>query len=169
MAVTTAKAIRDRIAVVVAALTPTVHNTLGFVAYTDTAGADFRRWARSHPGVCTRRFQVHTVGAEQSADVSNTDVEARLATYEVIVAYSRRWRAGRGFDRLDTMLADQAQIERAIGRDGGANFALTHPNASWLGPDATGSETNTALERDEGNVDFLVIRQTMRFYRATGA
>lgn len=162
---TTTKAIRDRIIVVAGAIVPTVHPSLLFVAYRDENGADFRRWARSHPSVCTRRFQARTVSSDQS-DVSNLDVEARLATFEFIVAYAKRWRAGASFDRDDTMERDQGLIERAIGRDGYANFAGANPNASWLAPDARGSETGTTFERDVDNVDFLVIRQTMRFYRS---
>lgn len=169
MSTTTSKAIRDRITTVVGALLPSVHAELPFVAYRDEAGADFRRWARAHPQECTRRFQARTASVARPPDVSNTDVEALLATFDVIVAYARRWRAGASFDRDDTMEADQLQIERAIGRDGFANFALSHPNASWLSPGARGSQTETTFERDDGPIDFLVIRQTMRFYRAAGA
>lgn len=166
MATTTSKAIRDRIETVTAAVTPTLHPSLPFVAYHDESGADFRRWARSHPALCTRRFQVRTVASVQTADVTNTDVEARLATFEVIVAYAKRWRAGQSFDRDDTMEADQLLLERAIGRDGYANFAGVNPNASWMSPEARGSQTATSFERDDDKVDFLVIRQTMRFYLA---
>lgn len=169
MATTTSKLIRQRIATVVVGLTPAVHAEVPFVSYLDANGADFRRWARSHPSLCTRRVQVRIVSVVQ-ADVSNTDVEARLATYDVIVAYARRWRAGQSFDRDETMESDQLQIEKAIGRDGYANFGGVNPNASWLAPGATGSQTATTFERDEpggvGGVDFLVVRQTMRFFRA---
>lgn len=166
MATTTSKAIRDRIIAVVAGLTPSVHPELPFVTYRDASGADFRRWARAHPGVCTRRVQTRAVSVAQPPDVTNTDVEARLVTFDVIVAYARRWRAGQSFDRDDTMEADQIQIEHAIGRNGYANFSLANPNASWMSPDARGSQTGTTFERDDSKVDFLVIRQTMRFYRA---
>src|SRR5690606_9362793 len=129
---------------------PTVHTATAFVAYRDESGADFRRWARAHPSLCTRRVQVRTVAVETPPDVSNTDVEARLATFDVIVAYAKRWRAGQSFDRDDTMEADQIQIENAIGRNGYGNFALAHPNASWLSPEARGSQTVTVFERDDG-------------------
>jgi hypothetical protein len=167
MGTTTSKAIRERIAAVVAGLTPTVQPATAFASYTDAAGADFRRMARAHPSTCTRKFQVRTVSVTQPADVSNTDVEARLATFDVIVAYARRWRAGRSLDRDDAMESDQILIEHAIGRDGYGNFAGANPNASWLGPTARGSLTETTFERDDGPVDFLVIRQTMRFFRST--
>lgn len=167
MSTTTSKAIRERIAALVAGITPTLHNTLPFVSYVDASGADFRRWARSHPSVCTRRFQVRSIASSQPPDAANTDVEARLATFDVVVAYAMRWRAGQAFDRDDTMESDQGQIEHAIGRDGYGNFAGVNPNASWLGPDARGSQTGTTYERDVGGVDFLVIRMTYRFYRST--
>lgn len=170
MATTTAKAIRERILTVVGALTPSVYPSLLFVPYRDESGADFRRWARAHPQVCTRRVQARSVTTEQPPDASNTDVSAQLATFDVVIAYARRFRAGAGLDRDDTMERDQIQIEHAIGRDGYANFSGANPNASWLGPDARGSQTGTSYERDDGGgtggVDFLVIRQTMRFYRS---
>lgn len=170
MATTTSKAIRERILAVVVPLVPTVHPAWPFVAYRDEGGADFRRWARAHPRECTRRVQARLVSIEQPPDVSNTDVSAQLGTFDTIIAYARRWRAGAGFDRDDTMEADRLLIEKAIGRDGYANFAGAFPNASWLGASASGSQTGTTFEREEGGgtggVDFLVIRQTMRFFRA---
>jgi hypothetical protein len=167
VATTTVKLIRDRIYTVVVALVPTIQPATLFVAYRDESGADFRRWARSHPSTCTRRVQVRTVSAPLPSDADNTDVQARLVTFDTIVAYAKRWRAGRSFDRDDAMETDQVLIENAIGRNGYGNFALAHPNASWLSPSASGSQTETTFERTEGNVDFLVIRQTMRFYRST--
>lgn len=166
MATTTSKLIRERIETVVVGSTPTLHAELPFVAYRDESGADFRRWARAHPALCTRRVQVRTVSVTKPPDVTNTDVVAQLATFDTIVAYARRWRAGRSFDRDDTMEADQLLLEGAIGREGYANFAGAFPNASWMGEDARGSLTATTFERDDGPVDFLVIRQTMRFFRA---
>lgn len=171
MSTTTSKEIREHIAAVIEALTPSVHELVPFVSYIDAAGADFRRWARSHPADCTRVFQVRTIATSQG-DASNTDVQARLATFDIVVAYSQRWRAGQSLDRDDTMEADQIQIEGAVGRDGYANFAGANPHASWLGPSAPGSQTLTTFEREATGttgVDFLVIRQTMRFYRAAGA
>ena len=47
MSTTTSSEIRDRIAEVVEALTPSVYPEIAFVPYLDDAGADFRRWARS--------------------------------------------------------------------------------------------------------------------------
>lgn len=167
MSTTTSQAIRDRISTVVQSTTPTVHLELPFVAYRDESGADFRRWARSHPQTCTRRFQARVDSDRQTQDATNTTVEARLATFEIIVAYAKRWRAGASFDRDNTMGSDQTLIERVVGRDGYSNFSLSNPNATWLTPDVPGSQTETAFERDDGDVDFLVIRQTMRFYRST--
>lgn len=165
MATTTSKAIRDRLAVLVAAVVPAIHAELPFVSYLDANGADFRRYARAHPLLCTRKFQARTVSVVQPQDVTNTDVEVRLATYDIVIAYAKRWRAGQSFDRDDTIESDQIQIEKAIGRNGYANFSGANPNASWLSSEARGSQTGTTFERDIGNVDFLVIRQTMRFYR----
>jgi hypothetical protein len=165
--VTTTELIRERIITVVEAITPTVHASLPFVAYRDEAGADFRRWARAHPSECTRRFQARLVSSARGQDVSNMYTEARRATFDIIVAYAKRWRAGSSFDRDDTMDVDQGLIEGAVGMNGYANFALSNPNATWLAPSAPGSQTDTSFERDVDNVDFLVIRQTMRFFRST--
>lgn len=167
MSTTTSKAIRDRIIAVVAGLTPTLHVERPFVTYRDESGADFRRWARAHPNACTRKFQARTVSVARPPDATNTDVVAELATFDVIVAYAKRWRAGQAFDRDDTMEADKGLIERAIGCEGYENFTLANPNASWLGPDAPGSQTETTFERDDSSVvDFLVVRLTYRFLRS---
>jgi hypothetical protein len=164
---TTAQAIRDRIITVVQGTVPTVYPVLPFAAYRDESGADFRRWARSHPQTCTRRFQARLISSVQASDVSNVDVEVRLATFDILVAYAKRWRAGASFDRDNTMASDQTLIEHTVGRNGYGNFNGAFPNASWLSPDASGSQTETLFERDDGKIDFLVIRQTMRFYRNT--
>jgi hypothetical protein len=169
MSTTTTTLIRNRIETVIVGTTPSVYPGTTFTAYRDASGADFRRWARAHPSLCTRRVQVRTSSSMQS-DVSNMDREARLATFEIIVAYSKRWRAGQAFDRDDTLEADHSLIERAVGRDGYQNFTGANPNATWLKPGATGSRTGSVFERATyqpgvDNVDFLVITQTMRFYR----
>jgi hypothetical protein len=170
MAVTTEAAIRDRIISLIIGLQPLVQTSLRFVKYRNEGGANFRKWAKQNPAACTRRVQVRRYHLDRTNDVCNTDVEARRVTFDAIVAYeqSQRWGADAALDRDDAMESDQKQIEHAIGRDGYGNFVGAFPNASWLSAEADNSLTETFVEtNDEDGVDFLVIRQTMRFYRST--
>jgi hypothetical protein len=160
MATSSSKAIRDRIITVVNGITPTLHAELPFVAYRDESGADFRRWARAHPQLCTRRVQARVLSDEQG-DIMNEDVEEHLATFEVIVAYAHRWRAGASFDRDNVMEEDRHAIEDAIGVLGAANFTPATADATWR----EHVNASDPRESDEG-VDFLVIRQLMSYLRA---
>jgi hypothetical protein len=156
---TTAEAIRDRAVTVTAALTPDPV-TPKFVPYRNEGDADFETWAVKNPAAALRRFQTRTVGSDRPIEVSNTDVECHYTDLITTVAYPQNARAGKqwALDRDDMMDADRHQIEGAIGLLGGANFAGSYPNATWI---------EGSVERQSaGAVDFLVIRQTMMFYRA---
>lgn len=172
MATTTGGAIRDRIIALVKALAPTVDSSVAFRPYENQGGANFRKFCRGAPMGSERLYQVRDVTTRQPADASNTDVEARMVTFDVIVAYpqTHQWGVDAGLDRDDAMDADRKLIENAIGRNGYGNFANDYPNASWIGESAAGSQTATTFERtDDDPVDFLVIRQTMRYYQANTA
>lgn len=159
MAATTAAAIRDRISTVVTALTPTLLSSDRFRESRNEYAANFREWVLGSPAGAFRRFQVRDIGEDTPADSSNTTEELRAATYEVVIAYPQTHRYGdqAALDRDDVMSADQHQIETAIGMRGTSNFTSSNPNAAWV----SGS---TAREVGDG-VDFLVITQTMRFWR----
>ena len=156
-AVTTADAIRDRIIAVIHALVPTSLVRDRFRVYRDEA-EDFIGWAQATKAGALRRFQVVDTFDDVGAATSDTLVEERIATFEVLVAYPQTARAGgeAGRDRVRMMREDQQLIEHAIGLRGYANFAGAYPNASW---------TEGAATREvRDGVDVLVVRQVMRFY-----
>jgi hypothetical protein len=161
MATTTAGAIRQRIIDVIKGLAPSSDTEIPFKPYLNQGAAAFRADCEQAPQGCARRFQVRDVGIDQPPPISNTDVEEREVTYEVVIAYpqTHRWGSGAALDRDDAMSADQHQIEHAIGMCGRANFTSpTYPDAFWRSGETI---------REVGNgVDFLVITQTMGFKRS---
>jgi hypothetical protein len=161
MATTTAEAIRGRIIAVVKALTPTSDSLLPFVPFDNELAGNFRKWADGNATAAHRRFQVRDIGKDQPPAISNTDVEARLVEFEITIAYpqTHRWGGENALDRDDVMSQDQHQIEHAIGAAGRANFTPdTYPDAYWRE-----GETTRVIGRA---CDFLVIRQTMGFFRS---
>jgi len=158
--VTTAELIRDHIIELVEAITPTLLLGDKFERYLNEGDADFVTWCAAHPESVFRRFQVRDTGDDHPPDISNLDVESRLVTFEIRVAYPQTSRYGKNnaLDRDDVMSADQHQIEHTVGLCGYANFTgASAPNAAWV-------EGATRRDQD-GGIDFLVITQTMRFYR----
>jgi hypothetical protein len=156
---TTAGAIRDRIIEVIRALTPSVHTGNRFEVFRDEDEANFVEWAEAFPQGAFRRFQVRDLSTDGPPPVSNTDIEERLVTFTIAVAYPQTSRMGgdAARDRDDARTADRHLIERAIGMAGRANFSSPHPDACWRA-DGSGSELVT-----RNGVDFLVITQTMSF------
>jgi hypothetical protein len=156
-AVTTVDLIRDRIIALIHALVPTSLVRDRFRVYRDEA-EDFIAWAQATKAGALRRFQVVDTFDDAGAATSDTLVEERVATFEILVAYPQTARAGSeaGRDRVRMMREDQQQLENAVGLRGYGNFAGSYPNASW-------TEGTAAREVRDG-VDVLVIRQTMRFY-----
>lgn len=162
MAVTTATAIRDRISTVITGLTPTVMAGDRFLETRNEYGGNFESWAKSHPTAALRRFSVRDTGVDSPAKSTNTTEEYRFVRFRVTVAYpqTHRYGAQASLDRDDVRIADQHQIETAIGARGGANFTSSFPNADWTNdPEAT-----TEVTFDDG-IDFLVIEQTMGYWR----
>ena len=168
MAVTTAAAIRDRISAVITALTPTVLSGDTFRESRNEYEGDFKKWAKAHASASLRRFQVRDSGKDGPAKSSNTTEEYRFITWQVLVAYptTHRYGAQAGLDLDDVKSADQHQIETAIGMRGGANFTGSNPNADWtLDPPSPFAVPDTDTDRDDDAVHFLVITQTMGYWR----
>lgn len=159
---TTAATIRDHITRLIALLVPSVLERDRFVAYRNEGDGDFVAFAQAAGAGSFRRYQVRTTGQVRPPDVSNTDVEALLLDVEILVAYPQTHRGGaqNALDRDDVMASDQVQLENAVGLNGYANF-------NGIGGNAPASWVNGATARAIGDgVDFLVIRQTMRYHLA---
>lgn len=164
MTTTTADAIRDRAITVITALVPRSLSHDRFKAYLNEGDADFTTWAESTDAGAFRRFQVRDTGSDQPPDVSNTDVEARIVSLRVTIAYPQTSRAGAkgGLARDKIMSQDQHQIEHAIGMAGSSNFSSStnpaYPDACWT--------SGSTLRRVGRACDYLVIEQAMLFYRS---
>lgn len=156
---TTAAAIRDRIIALIEALIPRELAGDRFVVFRDDDDADFQPWCEANPQAAFRRFQVRDLAPDRPAQVSNMDVEERMVTFTIAIAYPQTARAGRlgARDRDRIRTADRHQIETAIGMRGAANFQPPNPEAGWISSDA---EDEPVLGK---GVDFQMITQTMRF------
>lgn len=158
--VTTAELIRDRIITLIEAIAPTVLSGDRFERYLNEDDADFVDWCEAHPESVFRRFQVRDTGDDHPPDLSNCDVEGRFVTFEICVAYPQTSRYGKNgaLDRDDAMSSDQHLIEHTVGLCGYVNFiGASVPNAAWI--------EGTTRRDQSGGIDFLIITQTMRFYR----
>jgi hypothetical protein len=164
MATTTDSAIRQRIIDAIKALVPSMDSETLFKPYKNQQAANFRSDAEQAPQGFVRVFQVRDTGEDQPPAIVNSDIEERRVTFEIIVAYpqTHRWGADAALDRTDAMRTDQHSIEHAIGLNGRENFSSS-VNPAY--PDACWREGRTAREIGNG-VDFLVITQTMSFFRS---
>jgi hypothetical protein len=156
---TTSAAIRNRMLTVIEAITPATDSSVAFRRHREEI--NFRDWADATPTGCLRRFAVRDLGDARPALVSNTDVELVRAIFEVVIAYPLSYRFGTGINLLgveDVIDQDRHRVEHAVGMRGYANFtAATGAEAAWV-------EGETA--RETSNVRFLVIAQSMEFYRS---
>lgn len=112
---TTPGAIRDRMATLIAAVTPTVHAAQRLRQHREEQ--PFREACEASPSACLRRFTVRSEGDTSQAAVTDHVVERVEETMLVEVAYPTDWRHGGtqllGLD--DVINADAVRIEAAIG------------------------------------------------------
>jgi hypothetical protein len=157
---TTIEALRDHVLELVEGVTPALLTGDRFERFVPERDADFVTATEAAAAGSLRRVHVRDLVAARLPDVSDVAGEGRFVILQVEVAYPQTSRAGQdsALDRDDLMRSDQLQIEQAIGLAGAANFAgPSAPNAAWV---------SGSCARVIGNgVDYLVIRQTMRFQR----
>lgn len=160
MATTTESAIRDRIIAVVLSCSPTSHSADGFRAFPNEESARFEDWCESNAMDAWRLVQVVETGDIDPPEVSDTITKLIRATFLISIAYPHSHRAGaNALERYRVMEEDQHKIEQAVGMTGRVNFTPpTFPDACWV-------EGTARRDKGEG-CDFLVIEQTMQFYRA---
>jgi hypothetical protein len=159
--VTTAAAIRDRIATVIEALS-VVQLKTPFRRYLNEGKGDFLAWAEDEPASAFRRFQVRHTGVTGPPLVSNTDYEALQATFSIVVAYPQTARTGRhqALDRDDLMDRDFIQIDNAVGMNGRGNFSPPSPDACWRAGERATRVIGQAC-------DFLQINYTYEYVRSS--
>lgn len=148
----------------VKAIQPTLHRETDhddFRPYLNEGKGDFVEWAQENPQASFRRFQIRDTGERFSPDVTNTDVESCVITFEAIVSYPQTMWAGDdgALERDAVMDADERLLGNAIGLNGYPNFVgASVPNASL-----TDRELVTRVIGQ--GVDFLFMRLRYYFYR----
>lgn len=162
MATATAALIRDRAVSVILAIAPRSLVGDPFVEYPNDGDADFEPYCESRPDSVMRMFQVRTTSVDRKVEVSNGDVELHYLELAVTVAFPKvAFGAGRGaLGRDDVIDQDRYDIEKAIGLNGGANFAPPFPDATYRD-----FVTPTRVNRDKPGCDYLEIVQLMSYLR----
>ena len=160
---TTIARIRDRIVMVISALTPTSLSGDKFRAYRNEGNGDFIEWVTANPQASLRRFQVRQLSFPTEPDISNTDMERVQVILGLVVAYpqSHRYGAQNALDRDDVMTEDLKQIEYALGPAGASNFQLQNPNATFVG------RTVDQIREGAPGVDAIQMAITFEFSRST--
>ncbi|TXH41027.1 MAG: hypothetical protein E6Q97_38485 [Desulfurellales bacterium] len=152
-------AIRDRIAELLTAATPSVLGLDRFVEFRNEGDASFLDWCESSAASAFRRFQVRHDGDFARVNVSNGDVEGLTETFTISICYPHDYRAGaqQAISRDKLIDADWHQFNRVCGLYGRGNFFGDH-NATVTSQPAPQRLTGASC-------DFLVIQQQMYFYR----
>lgn len=158
MSTATASAIRDRCRQLLGWIDPVSDTSVRFVDFRNEGKADFREWAEANPAAALRRFQIRNTGDDQPPEVSNTDLERRHLTLEIVISYPQTSRAGadNAMDRDDQIEEDWDAIDFNIGIASRANFGDTN--------DCTPLGCTKEIER--GDVcDFMVITAEFEFVK----
>lgn len=122
MALSTAAAIRDRIAVLIEAITPDVLASDLFLRHRDEG--DFRAWVDANPAASLRRFQVRAMTGREEVIGSTGTYERIRREFDVLVAYpvDNRARAtyeGGALASTDDLIeSDFRQLEYSVGQRG---------------------------------------------------
>jgi hypothetical protein len=164
MALATAESIRDRIAEVLVALTPTSLSSDKFRQYRNEGAADFEEFITKNPAAAFRRFQVREIGDESNPLTSNTTEERLPVEFEIVIAYpqTHRYGSGNALDRDDVARQDWKAIKHAIGIDGRANFTSA-TDGSYDSTPLGATRTRETM----GANDVSVIRVQFEYLRST--
>lgn len=162
MALATAEAIRNQIATLLEALTPSNLSSTKFRQFRNEGDADFDSVMEKNPPAALRRFQVREVGDDEPPLVSNLATERVRLRVEIRIAYPQTHRYGpaNGMDRDDVMNQDWRDINYKIGLYGRGNFSSTH-DCTPLGAVKTREEG--------GKIDYLVIAADYEYLRSLTA
>lgn len=124
MTLSTAAAIRDRIAVLIEALTPTVLASDLFLRHRDEGS--FEAWIDANPAAALRRFQVRAVTGRDEVIMSTGAYESLRRDFVVSVAYPVDNRARSAYEggaiasTDDLIESDFKQLEQSVGQTGNA-------------------------------------------------
>lgn len=156
MATTTEAAIRTQMATQIVAIVPLLQLDTKFREH--RYDQDFTDWAEANRE-CLRVFSIRDTLEGFVPETTNTDVEWRQVTFELLVAYPKTFRYGSGTagarNRDEVMRSDQHQLETAVGLRGFATYTA----ATILVP----SRADVA---SSDGVDFSRLILTYGFYRS---
>lgn len=122
MTVSTAAAIRDRIATLIEAIAPTVLASDLFLRHRDEGAFD--EWVATNPAASLRRFQVRAVTGRDEVIMSTGAYESLRRDFVVSVAYPLDNRARASYEggalaSVDDLIeSDFKQLEQSIGQYG---------------------------------------------------
>lgn len=122
MALSTAAAIRDRIAVLIEAITPDVLTADAFLRHRDEG--DFRAWVDANPAASLRRFQVRAMTGRDEVIGSTGTYERIRREFDILVAYPLDNRARASYEggalaTVDDLIeSDFRQLEYSVGQRG---------------------------------------------------
>lgn len=152
----TQAAIRDRVKVLIEALTPSALAGDKFKSSRNEGPAAFMDAMEATP--ILRRFQARFDGSEDPPEVSNTDTDLRHATLVLLIAYphTARYGADQAMDRDDVIDQDWGLVNGKIGIYGRANFSSTH--------DCTPLGAEREVIRG-ATCDFLEVRMRLSHFR----
>jgi hypothetical protein len=168
MALATAESIRDRIAAIITALTPTSLSGDKFRQFRNEGGADFDDAMEKNPSGAFRRFQVREVGDDEPPLVTHLTQETVRVRFAIRMAYpqTHRYGSGNALDRDDVMNQDWKAIKYAITGTGGiAKGNFTTATAGSY--DSTPLAESTKTREQGGAIDYLVIVVVFEFTRGT--
>ena len=159
MSLATAAAIRDRVHVLVEAITPTSHSGVKFLRVRNERDGKIEEWAAKNIPACLRRFQARQVQADEPPATSSVVEERVRLNLELRVCYAQDGRFGRdnALDRDDVINEDWKAINAALGVYGRANFSSTH--------DCTPMPATMEMERVDG-IDFMVVKLQYEYLRS---
>lgn len=125
MALATEEGIRDRIAVLIEAITPSLLSNDKFRQWRDEGKADFATDVASSPTAALRRFQVKSITERGIPEVSNMTTAQHVARFRISISYPNNSRAGAqgARDRADLFDRDWNKINFVVGIYGRANFS----------------------------------------------
>lgn len=155
----TAKAIRDRIALIISQLVPSALQSDRFVESREDEDGNFQEYTNASPSAAMRRFQTQDIGEQPSPIMSTTDIELLQASFRTVIAYPLNYRAGsaNSTSRHALMTEDASQVVRSIGLSARASFSGASDSV-WISGEVTRAVGETC--------DYLIIMQTMQFYRS---
>lgn len=154
---TTLSAIRSNMESTMLGLTPTSMPSIKYTLHREQEF--FQDWAIDNPQAALRTYQIRDLTTYEAPEVSDSEIEERTGTLEVMIAYPEeemgRYSQRGNFRGLDDVLEeDREQLLAALGRRGHGNY-----------PAGAIPVQATAETADEEGGSFLVLTLDIQYRR----